>query len=964
MTRRLAAVALTLAAALAGAACSQGGGLAPPHLPGATSFRSPPPGSPGGAAVDVGSPAGLPGVSPVAGPLTPGASGPARQVEEADIYARAGSTLYVLNAYRGLQALDIGDLGAPRLLSRVPVLGTPVDLYLRGSTAFVVVTDYFFYALAADGTGARPERGSRVVAVDVSDPASPRILSSLPVDGQVEQTRIVGDVLYVVSRHYWWYDWIGAASVGAGLAAGASPACLGCPPPPGEDLVYVQSFDVSDPSAPRPVERLDLPASDWDTHANVTAERITLSLAGWDVDAFGAWGPVTHFQVVDISDPGGRLAKGVAFATPGQVRDRWGMDFDAAAGVFRAVLANGWNGGAALQTWSSPAPGAAEPLARLVIDVPESLTAARFDGGRVYLVTARAIDPLWAVDASDPAHPVLAGELSMPGRLDFIEPRGDRLVALGHVGDAATPFQAAVSLLDVADLASPKLLSRATFGPGYTYYPVSPDDLRKAFLVFDPPPAGIGMVLVPLQGWDPASWTWVGGTQLLDLSRDAVAARGFLAHPGAVTRAFPADASGTRLVALSDQALQTIDASDRGAPAELARLDLARSVSALAVVGGHAIELSGDWYRGAVELAVTPALDPDAAMPLARVPVGAPSARMFQDGAVTWLLAHDWASGTGWLQAVDFSDPIHPVLRGKLDLSPEDVPGMWPRFWGFGDEAVLVGHALAVHRQGYYWPWTCPAGAPCPYAPPDQVRVYDLSDPDAPRLASTVDLPRSAWSWGLVAEGTFLWLTHYEWEASRGDGAYFVDRIDLADPAAPVLLAGVNVPGVFFAASGDGSGIYTLETHWRDATATTWMHGLALGADGKAHLRGSAPLRGYPAGAAAGSAFAWAATADWSSATGATTRLAAVGLASMSVASDQAVQGDWAWLRTAAGGKLFLQAGWQDQGILIYGLADPGKPAFEQFFRTQSWVWDIVVAGGYAYLPSGPYGVPMVNLAP
>lgn len=971
MARRFDAVALiftaAIAGAIAGAACSQGSGLATPHQPGATSFRSPPPGSPRGAAVDVGSPAGVPG-SPAAGP--PGSPAPVRQVVEADIYARAGSTLYVLNAYRGLQIVDIADLSAPRLLSRVPVLGTPVDLYLSGSTAFVVVTDQFFYVLPADGTGARPQRGSRVVAVDVSDPASPRVLSSLPVDGQVEQTRIVGNVLYVVSRYYWWYDWMGPASVGAGAAAGASPICIACPPPPGEDLVYVQSFDVSDPSSPRPVERLELPATGWDSHANVTPERITLSLAGWDVDPLGNWGYVTRFQVVDISDPGGRLAKGVAFATPGQVRDRWGMDFDAASGVFRAVLANGWNGGAALQTWSSPGPGAAEPLARLAIDVLESLTASRFDGGRVYVVTARIIDPLFAVDASDPAHPFLAGQVKMSGQLDFIEPRGDRLVALGHDGDSTTPFQAAVSLFDVADLKNPTLLSRAVFGPGYTYYPASPDDLRKAFLVFDPPPAGIGLVLVPLQGWDPGAWSWVGGTQLLDLSTDAVAARGFLAHPGVVTRAFPADASGTRLVALSDQALQTIDASDRGAPAELARLDLARSVTALSVMGGHAIELSGDWYRGAVELAVTPALDPDAGMPLARVAVGAPSARMFQDGAVTWLLAHDWATGKGWLQAVDFTDPVHPVLRGRLDLSPADVPGMWPRFWGFGDEAVLVGHALAIHRQGYYLPWTCPAGAACPpgtYL--DQVRVYDLSDPDAPHLASTVDLPRSSWSWGLTAVGTFLWLTHYEWDQSRGDGAYFVDRIDLADPAAPVLLAGVNVPGVFFAASGGGSDIYTLETQWQDATAgaatpTTWMHGLVLGADGKAHLRGSVPLTGYPAGAAAGPAFAWAATSDWSSATGATTRLAAVDLASMSVASDQAVQGDWAWLQTAAGEKLFLQAGWQDQGILIYGLADPGHPSFEQFFRTQSWVWDIVVAGGYAYLPSGPYGVPMVKLAP
>jgi hypothetical protein len=907
--------------------------------------------------VDVGSTAGLPGSAAAGSPQTPGASSPQRPVEEGDVYARAGSTLYVLNAFRGLQVADLADLSRPRLVSRVPLLGTPVDLYLRGGTAVAVVTDWFSYAAAADGTGVRPERGSRVVAVDVSDPAAPRVLASLPVEGQVEQTRIAGDVLYVVSRQYWWYDWIGPVSMGAGGAAAASPICLACPPPPGKDAVFVQSFDLADPSSPRAVDRLELPAGGWDTHASVTPERITLSLSGWAQDAAGAWGPSTRFQVVDISDPGGRLRAGAAFSTPGQVRDRWGMDFDGASGVFRAAVGSGWNGGAALQTWSSPAPDAAEPLARLDLDVPESLTATRFDGARVYLVTARAVDPLWAVDAGDPAHPVLAGQLSMPGQLDFVEPRGDRLVALGHTAEAGQPFQLAVSLLDVADLSSPRLLSRAVFGAGWAWLGVAPDDLRKAFLVFDPPPAGIGLVLVPVQAWDPAGWTWAGGTQLLDLSRDAVAARGFLAHPGAIARAFPADAAGERLVAFSSQVLQTIDASDRGAPAELARLDLARSVSALAVVRGHAVELAGDWPAGAMELDVTEALDPDSAEPLARVPVAAPSARMFQDGDVVWLLAHDWATGAGWLQAVDFSDPVHPALRGRLDIGAADAAAIWPRWWGFGDEAALVGHALAVHRQV----WTgCWPPLPCP-APMDRVLVYDLSDPDAPRLASEVELSAS-WSWGLLARGSFLWLTHFDWSPDGRDGGYVLDRIDLSRPASPAVLPGVSVPGAIFAASADGSRVYTLETWWKDDGAVTWMHGLLLGDDGLAHLQGSAPLAGYPSGAAAGDSFAWAATADPWSARASGTRLWAVDLASMSVAGRQEVSGDWAWLQAQAGGKLFLQAGWQDQGILIYGLADPAHPALERFARTQGWVWDVVVAGGHAYLPSGPYGVPLVPL--
>jgi hypothetical protein len=43
----------------------------------------------------------------------------------------------------------------------------------------------------------------------------------------------------------------------------------------------------------------------------------------------------------------------------------------------------------------------------------------------------------------------------------------------------------------------------------------------------------------------------------------------------------------------------------------------------------------------------------------------------------------------------------------------------------------------------------------------------------------------------------------------------------------------------------------------------------------------------------------------------------------------------------AAGGKLFVQAGWGDQGVLIYDLADPGRLALERFERTQGgpWTW-------------------------
>ena len=964
-----AAIAFTALAALL-ASCSRGG-PALPHAIGTDSFTSQPPGGLAASAAQATSAAGGQPAPSANAPASSSASAP-RVLEEADLYQLSGTHLFVLNAYRGLEIVDLANPSAPALVGRVPLSGTPVDLYLLGTVAYLTESDAFAYVPEADGV-LRPQRDSRLVAVDVTDPTHPVVLADFPIAGALDQTRLVGNVLYVMSRDSWWYAW--AVPLAAGTTASPSLAEDG-PSTPDTDLAYVASFDVSDPAHPIAVAKLEFPASGFDTHANVTVDRVTLSFSGWD-----ASGPVTRFQVVDISDPGGALSAGASFSCPGLVEDRWAMDYDATGGNFRAVLAGDWNGGAALEIWSSPSPVAATPLARLSLDVGQSLTAASFDGARVYIVTALAADPLFAVDASDPSNPVVAGTLAMPGALDFIEPRGDRLLALGHTSEAGQSFQLAVTLIDVTELASPKELSRVEFGSSYGFVATQADELNKAFIVLDPPPAGIGLVLVPVQGWDGTTYAYTGGTQLIDYSGDSLTLRGFLAHPGAITRSFPTGSSGTTLAALSDSALQIIDATNRDAPVQVALLELARSVATLAILSGDAIELAGDYYLGATELVVTDALDPDAATPLASVSVPAPYAALFEDGTVFWLLAHDVSANTAWLQAVDLAQPLSPVLRGRLDL--DQVPSLGGGFWGYGDEAVLVGHTLAVHRYLYLVPQNCPAGAPCPLSATDAVRLYDLSDPDHPRWATDVVLPGSAWSWGLTAFGSYLWLTEFEWQAGEGSGRYYLDRIDLSNPSQPALLARINVPGVLFAASSDGSLLYTLETWWSSDTTTTYVHGLSLTAAGTARLFGTAPLSGYPAGATASSGYAFVATEDpgvtfavsgtaASPASGGavlgpvsgpgSAHLFAVDLAAMAVSSAQEVKGSYAWLRKVSGGTLFLEAGWLDQGILVYSLADPAHPAFQQSVRTQGYPWDIVVANGIAYLPSGPYGVPMVTL--
>ena len=110
---------------------------------------------------------------------------------------------------------------------------------------------------------------------------------------------------------------------------------------------------------------MELAATGWSVHAHATAARTTLSFAGWQSDAARAYGPVTWFAPVDTSDAAGKLSAGLPFSAEGLVNDRWAMDFDGATGLFRAVLAAGWNQGATLRTWTSPTPAEATPLSSL-----------------------------------------------------------------------------------------------------------------------------------------------------------------------------------------------------------------------------------------------------------------------------------------------------------------------------------------------------------------------------------------------------------------------------------------------------------------------------------------------------------------------------------------------------------------------------------------------------------------------
>jgi hypothetical protein len=99
----------------------------------------------------------------------------------------------------------------------------------------------------------------------------------------------------------------------------------------------------------------------------------------------------------------------------------------------------------------------------------EQIYAVRFLGTQAYVVTFRQTDPLYVIDLSDPANPVLSGELKIPGYSAYLHPVGDGLLlGVGQDADVDGRVQGTtLSLFDVSDPSNPQRISSLPIG-GYS----------------------------------------------------------------------------------------------------------------------------------------------------------------------------------------------------------------------------------------------------------------------------------------------------------------------------------------------------------------------------------------------------------------------------------------------------------------------------------------------------------------
>lgn len=712
-------------------------------------------------------------------------------VLEADIIQLEGDRLYALSAYSGLTVVDMQDPDELRPLGSWETDAEPFEMYVEAGQAFVMFNDYGFWEwdeVAHDWSYAS---SSRLVALDASNPSNISVEGEFTLPGRIQDSRRVGDVLYLVTMEDGW--------------------CWGCD---GTQKTVVTSLDIADRAKPNIVDQLTFEPQDdnWDWQRSVesTSERMYIAARSWGWDE----GMGSVIDVVDISAGDGTLSAGASVSVQGSVFSRWQMN--EYQGVLRVISQPGWTLDPVIETFEVVSAQEFTPLGQgtLTMPMPESLRSVRYDGDRAYAITAEQTDPLFTIDLSDPANPQQIGELEIPGWVYHMEPRGDRVLALGF-DPAHQAGSLNVSLFDVSDFAAPMLRRRVHFGGDWANFAEDQNRIHKAFTILEDEQ----MLLVPHTGWEyddgyECRGSYRSGVQIIDWLDDDLTLRGLVPSRGNVRRAFT---HAQRIITVSDTQLASFDYADRDAPQARDSLALAVHVDNLVRAGEVWVRLARNWWTDEQLLEVVDPANPGSPEPLGVIELDTGDCEwswiegVYANGDHVFVVQSVYQEsfdGTEWefqelsrVIAVDVSDPTAPVIVDTFE-----VPGQ--RSWGVGQLAGVSTQSSTIAQQGDHLALLT---LDKQQGSKTVVQVLDLSDPSNIELAATLARPtgQTQGELSVLSDTIVSWHTEPV-EGQPGKVRFYFDRLVL-DGAEPHWASKINVPGVIVAYDAEQGRAFTVD---------------------------------------------------------------------------------------------------------------------------------------------------------
>ena len=360
---------------------------------------------------------------------------------------------------------------------------------------------------------------------DTSDPANPRLDSSIGVSGNIQTARMIDGRVYVIAEQYQWM--IQDENIGPRSWVGEDSTPLDL------DSIYYDP-GMRDASSFLNVLALDVLTEEYESVSIVagyastiymTHEAIFLSVQKWTgditvmADGLAVEGSSQITTTIFKLAFEGLSMKAVA---RGDV-DGWLLNqfsLDEKDDYLRVATTN---------MWFQPTEGTDMSNSVYVLNsslgIVGSLTgiapteriySARFVGDTLYLVTFRQIDPLFVIDLRDPTEPRIVGELEMPGFSSYLHP----VDATHLLGIGSENNRVKVSLYDVSDPSAPVEQSKFLLDEyNYSWSDATYD--HKA-VVFD---LEKGILVIPISAYGDYIWEYGGssyivGALVLNISLD------------------------------------------------------------------------------------------------------------------------------------------------------------------------------------------------------------------------------------------------------------------------------------------------------------------------------------------------------------------------------------------------------------------------------------------------------------
>jgi hypothetical protein len=608
--------------------------------------------------------------------------GEERTVEEGDIYrVLQGSTILNLNYYRGFQVIDFSDVANPRVISRVPVSGSPVEMYVVDNRAYVLLNNWRGYYGTRSDVRFDTREGGLVLAIDISNPEAPTITGQAFVPGYIQTSRLTrgggAEALYVAAAEYGDFD----------NADGTSSW---------QTRTILKSFDVSGGDI---AYRTQIDLGGYVAALQATTEALLVSRYSWNDST-----PQSTVSVVDISDPNGTMVEGDDVQVAGQVWNKFNMDLY--NGVLRVVSGRTWGGDNTnhVQTWNAADLGNLVPIDDETFGDGQQLFATLFRGNKAFFVTYLRQDPFHAFEITDEGDAIEHSEFIVSGWNNYFKPVFDdqRLIGIGQNDQGGTTM--AVSLYDVTDLTNPSpLIDRDEVAADNSWSEATWDD--RAFSVLEdvvsvPGPGGVtetGLVLLPYSGWDSTYSNYQSAVQIFTFSEGTLTRRGKMTLENPARRSFLAGEGTTGN--LGEAELSFYNTSDPDAPSELGKVVLAPNYVDVATFGDYAVRLVDNaadysWYstrgvRPDARIEVVPlAGSVDTGEPVASldVPSGATLEKVGNQLAVVSQVPLETGSWpfvySTTITSIDMTDPANPVERGAL--TTDEIPASYNYYWGWG----------------------------------------------------------------------------------------------------------------------------------------------------------------------------------------------------------------------------------------------------------------------------------------